>query len=249
MSKRDIKSRYRGSALGLGWTFAQPLLMLGVYTFVFSTIFQSRWGDGSSGGHIQFAINLFTGLIVFNLFGECTNNAPGLIIGHKNFVTKIVFPLEILGAASVLAGLFQAGISLIVLIGFELIATHAIPITILWLPYIWLPLVLACLSLTWILSAAGVYFRDLGQIIGVLTQMIMFLSAVFYPVNAFPESIKPIAELNPLVIVIEQTRAAAIRGETPDLFTTSALLVSSMIACEIALRMFKHAKRGFADVL
>ena len=249
MAKRDIRSRYKGSALGAGWALAQPLLMLGVYTFVFSGIFQSRWGDAEDSSTTTFAINLFAGLIVFSLVAECANTAPNLVLANKNFVTKVVFPLEILGASTVLASLFQACISLLVLLVFECLTMHKLPSSLVLLPATWAPLVLGCLAMTWVLSAVGVYFRDLGQITGVCMQALMFLSAVFYPVNALPEKLRSFSVLNPLIGAIDQTRAIVVRAEWPSLTSLGIASASAVIACELAFRFFRKAKRGFADVI
>jgi lipopolysaccharide transport system permease protein len=141
--------------------------MLSVYTFVFSQVFKARWGGLEQAGPLGFAVNLFAGLIVFNLFSECLNRAPGLVVSNPNYVKKVVFPLEVLGCVAVGNAGFHALTSLLILIIFELISLHYIPLTLLWLPLIWLPLFLGSLACTWFLSAAGVFLRDIGQLIGV----------------------------------------------------------------------------------
>lgn len=249
LSEREVIGRYRGSVLGWGWTLITPLLMLTVYTFVFSTVFQARWGDLDQAGPLGFAINLFAGLIVFNLFAECATQAPNLILSNANYVTKVIFPLEVLGAVSVATALFHACTSTAVLLVFELIEQHSIQATTLWLPAVWLPFVLGCLAMSWILSSLGVFLRDLGQLIGVAVSMLMFLSAVFYPLSALPEAWQPILGLNPLVVVIEQTRKVLIQGVMPDLSYVVAGSGFMLATCEVSYRLFTKARRGFADVL
>jgi lipopolysaccharide transport system permease protein len=161
--------------------------MLGVYTFVFSQVFEARWGTLGSDGPLGFAINLFAGLIVFNLFAECINRAPTLVLANPNYVKKVVFPLEVLGTIAVGSAVFQALASLVVLVIFELIAIHHLPITFLFLPLVWTPLLLGCIAITWALAALGVFIRDLSQITSVITSMLMFLSPIFYPVSALPK--------------------------------------------------------------
>lgn len=249
LSEREIAGRYRGSLLGLGWTLLNPLMMLAVYTFVFSTVFKSRWPDLQQAGALGFAINLFTGLIVFNLISECIGKAPALILGQPNYVTKIVFPLELLGATAVAASCFHAIASLVVLAGFELIATGTIPITAVLLPLVWLPLILGCLGGCWLLSALGVYLRDLPQFVNVSLSILMFLSAVFYPVSALPDAWQPIMHLNPIAGAIEQTRRVLVSGHPPS-FTYAALGIPLGIAwCEASFMLFQRARRGFADVI
>lgn len=260
LSLREVQGRYRGSLLGWGWSLVTPLLMLAVYTFVFSQVFQARWGDLQQSGPLVFAINLFAGLIVFNMFAETANQSPGLILGNANLATKVIFPLEILPAVTVAAAVFHALTSLVVLVGFQvtkgLLSAGASNVnglgihpTLLWLPLIWLPLVCGCLALGWLLSSLGVFLRDLGQVIGVFVNLLMFLSAVFYPLSSLPPQWQPLLQLNPLVLVIEQTRRVAVNGQLPSL---SYLLWGGLIgvlACEISFRSFQKARRGFADVL
>lgn len=260
LSQREVQGRYRGSMLGWGWSLITPLLMLAVYTFVFSQVFQARWGDLDQSGPLVFAINLFAGLIVFSLFAETTTQGPSLILSNTNLVTKVIFPLEILPAVTVAAALFHALTSLVVLMGFQitngLLSAGAVSIsdlgihpTLLWLPLVWLPLISGCLALGWLLSALGVFLRDLGQVIGVFVNLLMFLSAVFYPLSSLPPRWQPLLQLNPLVLVIEQTRRVAVIGQLPSL---SYLLWGGLIgllACELSFRSFQKARRGFADVL
>ena len=249
LSERDVIGRYRGSVLGWGWSLLTPLLMLAVYTFVFSTVFKARWGDLEEAGSMGFAINLFAGLITFNLFAECATQAPTLIISNANYVTKLIFPLEVLGAASVITALFHACTSTVVLVVFELIAVQSVPFTIIFLPLVWLPYLLGCLSLSWLLSSLGVFLRDLGQLIGVAVSMLMFMSAVFYPLSALPPTMKRLLVLNPLVVVVEQSRLVLVQGDLP---SASYVVIGSLIMlgfCEISYRLFCKARRGFADVL
>ena len=251
LSEREVSGRYRGSVLGWSWSFLQPLLMLAVYSFVFSEVFQSRWGNDPSGerGPLAFAINLFAGLIVFNLFSECASKAPTLILHHSNYVTKVVFPVELLPAVTVASASFHALTSLAVLGVFQLISNGSIPPSMLWLPLVWLPLLMGSLGVSWCLSALGVFLRDIDQLVSVSLSMLMFLSAVFYPLAALPPAWQPLLGLNPLVRVIEETRRVCVMNLAPH---SSYLLLGtglSLIFCEISFRAFQRARRGFADVL
>jgi lipopolysaccharide transport system permease protein len=249
LSEREVIGRYRGSLLGWGWSFLNPLLMLAVYSFVFSQVFQSRWEQGHSHGTLVFAINLFAGLMVFNLFAECASKAPTLILENSNYVTKVVFPLEILAAVTVAAATFHAFTSVIILAIFQLLAQGSIPLTTLWLPFVWLPLVLGCLGLTWLLSALGVFLRDISQVVGVLVSMMMFLSAVFYPVSALPAGWRPLLSLNPVVPIIEETRRICVSGLPPQPLYLLLGIPLGLLVCELCFRGFEKSRRGFADVL
>jgi lipopolysaccharide transport system permease protein len=249
LTERAVASRYKGSALGFGWSLLQPLVMLAVYTFVFSTIFKSRWTGAEEAGSLGYAVNLFAGLIVFNLFADCIGASPGLILSNKNYVTKVIFPLELLGATTVSSATFQAITSALILVAFELFALHTLPITLMWLPLVWMPLLLGCLALSWVISALGVYLRDLEQLVPMLLSVMMFLSAVFYPISSLPTHIQPLMHFNPLAMVIEQTRRVGVEGLSPSRMYLVLGCAVSAAACEIAYRGFERARRGFADVL
>jgi lipopolysaccharide transport system permease protein len=248
--RRDVAGRYKGSALGWGWSLIQPLLVLGVYTFVFSTVFRSRWGDLQELGSLGFAINLFAGLIVFNLFAECANRGPALILHNPSYVTKVMFPLEILALVSVGTALFHAAMGLAVLAAFQVAAhTGGLGWTWLWLPLVWFPLASGCLAMGWLLSALGVFLRDLQHVVGVGVNLLLFLSAVFYPVSALPERWQPWLQLNPLVPWIEQTRRVLVGGQAPNWSLVLSGSLLGLLVCELSYRGFQRARRGFADVL
>ena len=260
LSQREVQGRYRGSMLGWGWSLITPLLMLAVYTFVFSQVFRARWGDLQQSGPLVFAINLFAGLIVFNIFAEIANQGPALIPNNANLVTKVIFPLEILPVVTLTAALFHGLTSLVVLVGFQLtngflsagassVNGLGIHPTLLLLPLVWMPLVSGCLALGWLLSALGVFLRDLGQVIGVFVNLLMFLSAVFYPLSSLPPQWRPLLQLNPLVLVIEQTRRVVVNGQLPSLNYLLWGGLIGLLACELSFRGFQKARRGFADVI
>lgn len=252
MTKREVIGRYRGSFLGLLWTFVNPILMLSIYTFVFSVVFKVRL-DSQHGDiyddKFAFALLLFTGLILFNLFSECLSRAPGLILANVNYVKKVIFPLEILPLVSLGSALFHAGISFLVLFSFLLIIGHPIEWTIIFLPIILVPLILLTTGLSWILASIGVFVRDIGQFIGLILTMLLFLSPIFYPASALPEAVRDYLFLNPLTLIIEQARAVILYGQLPD---WSSLVLYYLIAFFVAwsgLIWFKKTRRGFADVL
>ena len=249
LTEREIAGRYRGSVLGWSWTFLTPLLMLAVYTFVFTEVFKSRWGNMEHAGPLGFAINLFAGLIVFNVFAETASKSPSLVLENSALVTKVIFPVEVLSAVCVTAACFHALTSLAVLILFCLVANGGVPLTMLWLPLVWLPLALGCLGMGWLLSALGVFLRDLGQVVAVVVSLMMFMSTVFYPLSALPSHWRPLLKLNPLVQVIEQTRQVAINGDPPSVLYLCLGIPIALLGCEISFRLFQKAKRGFADVL
>ncbi|MGZ8186822.1 MAG: ABC transporter permease, partial [Methylobacter sp.] len=215
MTRREVIGRYKGSAMGLLWSFLNPVFMLVVYTFVFSVVFKARWGIGGES-KTQFAVVLFVGLIVHGLFAEVLNRAPGLILSNVNYVKKVVFPLEILPAITMGAALFHSLVSLLVLLIAFAIFNSYVQWTAVFIPLVLLPLVILCLGFAWMLASLGVFLRDVGQTIGLFTTVMMFLSPVFFPITALPEEYRPIIMANPLTFIIEQAREVLIWGRLPD---------------------------------
>ena len=247
LTRREIVGRYRGSLFGLAWSFFNPLLMLAVYTFVFGVVLPARWQTG--GGHGAFAINLFAGLIIFNLFAECITRAPGLILANVSYVKKVVFPLEILPLTVVLAALFHAVVSLIILFLFYLFVVGPPPWTLLLIPLVWAPLALMILGLSWFLASLGVYIRDIGQVIGVLVTALLFLSPVFYPATSLPAFVRGWAMLNPLTLPIMQTRQVVLNGIMPDWSLWAAYSAAGLMCAWLGYVWFRKTRRGFGDVI
>lgn len=247
--KRDVIGRYRGSFMGILWSFFYPVFMLIVYTFVFSVVFKARWGLGEDESKTQFALVLFVGMIVHGLFAEVINRAPTLILQNVNYVKKVVFPLEILPVVSVGAALFHCAISLGVLQAAFFMLNGYLHWTALFAPLILFPLLILTLGLAWIFASIGVFLRDVGQIIGIVTMTMLFISPVFYPVDALPEVFRPWLMANPLTFIIEQMREIFIWGHYPNWMGLCLyLLVALLIAC-LGYAWFQKTRKGFADVL
>jgi lipopolysaccharide transport system permease protein len=247
--RREIIGRYRGSTLGLLWSFFNPILMLAVYTFVFSVVFNMRWGLDTQETKGAFALVLFVGIILHSLLAECLNKAPLLMTGNINYVKRVVFPLELLPVVTLMSALFHAAISFIVLLVAMLILQASFHWTILLTPIVILPLVLLSLGLTWGLAAFGVYFRDIGHVMGMLTMVLMFLAPIFYPLSMIPDAFQPFMFLNPLTLMVEQTRQVVIMGAMPNWIAWFAYLIISLIVLWGGFAAFQKARKGFADVL
>ncbi|MGO4095477.1 ABC transporter permease [Vibrio cholerae] len=245
--KRDLLSKYKGSILGVFWSFITPLCMLLVYTFMFSVVFNARWG--SNGNKSEFALVLFSGLMIFNFFSEVINRAPGLILTNQSYVKKIVFPLETLPFVICGAALVNLIISFVVWLLFYIILFGIPKIEVLLFPVILLPLMFMTVGITYILSSLGVFLRDLGQFISVILTAMMFLSPIFYPVSALPTDYQVWMQLNPLTAIIESSRAVLINGELPDWRLYIMYFVVSFIVMWLGFAWFQYTKKGFSDVL
>lgn len=249
MARREVTGRYKGSVLGLAWSFFNPLLMLGVYTFVFSVIFNSRWVTGAHESRVQFALVLFVGMIVHGLFADVLNRAPGLILAHVNYVKKVVFPLEILPLVTMAAALFHSLVSISVLLAAFLVFNGHIPWTAVFIPLVVLPLVVFTLGLAWVLASLGVFLRDVGQTILIVTTVLMFLAPVFYPVAAVPEGLRSLLLANPLTFIIEQAREVLIWGNSPDWTGLALYTLPATLVAQAGFAWFQRTRKGFADVL
>jgi lipopolysaccharide transport system permease protein len=250
MAKREIQARYKTSAGGFAWSLISPILLLTVYTFVFSEVFKTRWNSADlNESKMLFALVLFVGLTIFSMFSEMINRAPTLITSNLNYVKKVVFPLEILPTVSLFVASFNAFVSLSILIVASAIFLGKLEWTALLLPLVWMPFLITLQGLSWMLSALGVYVRDLTQVVGSITMIFMFLSPVFYPVAAVPESFRPFLLANPLTVVIEHTRAVLIWGKVPNWSELGIYLVASLAILWIGYFFFQKTRKGFADVL
>jgi lipopolysaccharide transport system permease protein len=249
MAWREVVGRYKGSMFGLAWSFFNPLMMLAVYTFVFSVVFKARWGIEVSEGKTDFALVLFVGLIIHALFAEVLNRAPTLVSSNVNYVKKVVFPLEVLTFVSLSVALFHAAISFLVLLVAFVVLNGLPSWTIIYTPVTLLPLLPLTLGFGWLLASLGVYLRDIGQLIGITNMALLFLAPVFYPLTALPEAYQSVLYINPLTYPIEQTRAVIIFGNMPNWVGLGVYSIISVSICWIGFWWFQRTRKGFADVL
>ena len=249
MAWREVVGRYKGSLIGLFWSFINPVLMLAVYTFVFSVVFKAKWGVGGEESNTSFALILFVGLIVHGLLAEVLNRSPNLILSNVNYVKKVVFPLEILSVINLAAAFFHSLISLVVLLIASVAINGYLPWTIVLIPVVLLPLATLVMGLSWMLASLGVFIRDIGQTIGIITTVMLFMSPIFFPLSAMPEKYHPYILANPLTFIIEQSREVLIFGRLPN---WSGLGIYMLIASAVAwfgYMWFQKTRKGFADVL
>ena len=248
ISRREILSRYTGSLMGLVWTIINPICLLGVYCFVFGSIFQTKWSqDKGVGG--EFAVILFAGLIIFTFFSECLNRAPLLILSNQSYVKKVVFPLEILSWVSVVNSGFHGLLSAFIWMLAYIILIGALPITILYLPMILVPLIFLIVGISWAISALGVYIRDMPQFVNLANLGLMYFSPIFYPAASIPEKYKFILYLNPLTPIIEMSRDAMVFGRAPDFLLLLLCVICTFLISWVGLSIFQITRRGFSDVL
>jgi lipopolysaccharide transport system permease protein len=249
MTRREIVGRYQGSFMGLAWAFFNPVFILVAYFFVFAVVFQARWGGEAEASRGQFALLLLVGVVVHGLFSEVLTRAPGLILANANFVKKVVFPLEVLPAVATAAALFHAIVTILVLVIGSVVLNGHVPWTVVLIPLVFLPFMLFTLGLAWILASLGVFFRDAGQITGMLAMILLFLSPVFYPISAVPEQFQGWMLANPLTFVIEQARQVLIWGHMPNWTGLCVYAAGALLVAWAGYAWFQKTRRGFADVM
>jgi lipopolysaccharide transport system permease protein len=248
LARRKVSARYRGSVLGMFWAVLSPVILLGIYTFIFSVVLQVKW-NLEPGSRDQFALFLFSGMILYSVFSDCLNEAPSLMIGNKLYIRQLVFPVEVLPWVSVLSSLFSLGINFLILMTFYVLVLGPPSFSLIYLPLTTLPIVLLTLGGVWFFASIGVYLRDLGHVVGLLTTALLFLSPIFYPVSVVPADFRAYYEMNPFVHILEMSRGAIFHGAQPDWVLLAGCLFGSWLFAWLGYSWFMTTKKGFADVV
>ncbi|MES2935171.1 MAG: ABC transporter permease [Pseudomonadota bacterium] len=245
--KREFTGRYRGSFGGVLWSFVQPLFMLAVYTLAFGVILKTRWGF--SGDTKDYAFVLFSGLIIFNAFGECLTRAPTLITSNPNFVKKVVFPLEILPLVMAISAIGHALISISVWIGGYMLLFGLPKLTLLYFPAIIAVFFPILLGVGWLLAAMGVIVRDIEQLTRMVSHALLFLTPIFFSIDSAPPMIAYAMLINPLTFIVEQFRQAMFFGISPNFWGLAIYLLLATVFSAASLYIFKRLRPTFADLV
>ena len=251
LATRDVAARYRGQGLGWAWLVLAPLLMLAVYTVVLRQVLGVRWGSAvtTQGSDSDFALQLYAGLAVFAFFSEVVLRAPRLVSDVPHLVKRVVFPLEILPWVSVLAALVPLALAaLLLLLGTAATRGH-LPVSAVALPLVWLPLLPLTLGLGWLLAAVGTYIRDVGEVLGLVLGALLFLSPVFYDASSLPPALQLPLGLNPLAVVMTQTRQVVLAGQWPAWDLWAGVMLAGVLLALLGAALFSRVRSGFADVV
>ncbi len=245
---REVEGRYKASFLGFAWSFVNPLVLLVLYTFVFGAIFKARWPEAPGAGLSTFGLVLFAGLVAFNILGESIHRAPTLILAVPNYVKRTIFPLEVLAVSAVGSALFHAAASMVILVLGVFALRGALHWTLLLAPLALLPIVFLSLGVVWVVSSIGVFVRDMAHPIGLVVQVLLFLTPIFYPVESVPANVQPIVVLNPLTSIVQNFRGTVLWGAVPgyDLFFWLAATAIMMV---FGYAWFMKTANAFADVM
>ncbi len=251
LARRSFTARYKGSLLGVAWAVLHPLAMLAIYTLVFGFVFRSRWARMSGDSQLEFALALFCGLIPYTLFSDVLNRSPLLITAVPNYVKKVVFPLECLCVAEVLAAIVHAVISLALLIAAVAIVLGQVHLTLLALPLALAPLVFLTLGLSWFLASLGVFLRDLAHTISLVTMMLFFLTPIFYDRQSphIPQLMRDAMLANPLTVIVETFRGAILWGDWPNWAALAIVTAISFTAMVAGFAWFAKSRKAFSDVI
>jgi lipopolysaccharide transport system permease protein len=245
---KDIRIRYQGSVLGMLWSVLLPLLMLIIYTFVFSEIFKAKWNI-DTGNKFEFAMVLFCGLCIYNMFSDVLNRSTSLIEINQNYVKKVVFPIEFMPVVITFSALFNCVISIGVLIAANYILTRHVYLMALFTPLILLPHIIFCIGIAFFMSAISVYLKDMASLASIIAMIGMYISPVFFPLSAVPGKFRFVCMLNPMTYSIENMRNILLYGTMPNLKYFCVTLVASFVIYLVGQWIFMRAKSGFADLL
>lgn len=247
LASRDIRARYRGSLGDVLWTFLNPLLLMATYIFVFGVVLHARFGsDQSSTG---FALYFLAGMLPWLAFSEPAGRSPYVIFEHRNFVKKLIFPLETLPVNQVVAGLVTEFFALAVFLMLLMVLRGSLPITVLWLPVLILPQLFFTLGVCWFLAALGVFFRDLGQIMGFALTLWFFLTPICYPETSLPPWAANVLRGNPLYALVKSYRAIFLEGHAPAPGAMIKFWLVSIVVCLVGHAWFYKLRKTFADVI
>lgn len=246
---RNVELRHKGSHLGLIWSFLNPLLMLAMYVLVFGFIFRGRFHPLHEESRMEYALVMFLGLAIYHFVAEVVGISPMLITGNPNFVKKVVFPLEILPVSSVGAAFFHFMITLALVFVGSVLAGLPLTIGVLWLPIILVPLVAIAIGSSLLLSALGVFWRDISQLAQFLVLGLMFASAVFYPISQIPPAAWTVLKFNPFIHAINESRNVVFWGLHPSLPHIAYLYCCGFAALAVGNSVFQRLRSSFADVL
>ncbi|HWZ31216.1 MAG TPA: ABC transporter permease [Bryobacteraceae bacterium] len=247
MVRRDILSRYKGSFFGALWTFLNPLLLMATYAFVFGVVLKTRFGADASG--VGYVLYFLAGMLPWLAFSEAVGRSTYVILEHRNFVKKLVFPLETLPVNLVISGAVTEAFGLAIFLAGLIAARHAIPGSVVWLPLLIVPQLLLTLGLCWFLAALGVFVRDLATVMTFILTLWFFLTPICYPEANLPASAMRVLAFNPIFVLVRGYREIFLGNRAPSLAPLAVLWVVSIAIAVFGHAWFYRLRRSFADVI
>ena len=245
--RRDLQARYKGSVIGLFWSVVHPLVMLVLYTYVFSEILKVR--VGAAEGTESFAIYLFCGMLPWNAFAEAVSRSTGIIRENANLIKRTILPSEVLPIYPVVSGIFNQLIGLGILLVGLLVTAHRFSSLILVLPAVLLLQFALTVGLAWVVAGITVFVRDLGQIVGVILTVWVFLTPIFYPPTLIPERLRILLVANPMFALVDSYRCLILKGQLPSWESLAVLAFVAVPVFLLGYWMFTRMQGAFADVI
>ena len=237
--QKEIRCKYKGSFLGVLWSFLNPLLMVLVYALVFPYIMKTNVDN--------YLVYLITGVIPWNFFTTCITTGCNCVWINGGIIKKVYFPREILPISVVSAGLINFLISCVIVLLFVLFGGIGLSLQLLWLPLIAIIQSALSLGLLFVLSAINVYVRDIEYLVGFLLNLLFYATPILYTVDMFPEKIRWVLYLNPMTTIIESYRNIFYYQQSPVLSSLMIVLVVSFAILMLGYLIFKKLERGFAE--
>lgn len=247
LARRDLAARYKGSVLGILWAILTPAVTIAIFTFIFAGIFGARFA--AQGTPWNYALYLFCGLLPWTMFQETVQQSSTAIVTHANLVKRVVFPLETLPVAQALSSLANQLFGTFVLLIAALILNRHLPVTVLWLPVLLIPQLVAALGAAWLVASLGVFLRDIAQGITLLLTAWMFLTPIIYPESIVPQKFRPLLEANPFTPLVRSYRRIILEGAPPDWYGLAYFAVFALLLFLFGYWWFAKSRRNFADVV
>ena len=247
LARRELAARYRGSALGVVWAMLTPAVMISIYTFIFAGIFGARFGE--RGTAWDYALYLFCALLPWTAFQDSLQVSSNVIVAHANLVKRVVFPLEALPVAQVLAALATQMLGTLVLVAGIVVIRRELHATLLWLPVLILPQLVLMLGASWLVASLGVFLRDTGQVVSLLLVAWMFLTPIIYPEQIVPARYRAFIDANPFTPLVRNYRRIIIEGVAPDWAGLAYFTAFALVVFVCGYWWFAKTRKNFADVI
>lgn len=247
LTKRELAARYRGSVLGMLWTLLTPIVMIAIFTIIFSGIFKAKFGDSTS--QWDYALYLFCGLLPWNAFQEAVQLSSTTIVGHANLVKRVVFPLETLPISLSLAAVANQLFGTIVLLVAIALLRHEVHSTLIFLPVILIPQLIVMLGFAWFVASVGVFIRDIVQGIGLVLMAWMYLTPIIYPESLVPVAYRRAISLNPFTALVRNYRRILLEGAPPDWAGLAYFAGFGAAVFVLGYWWFARSRKNFADVI
>jgi len=247
LTRRELTARYRGSILGIMWTLVTPMVMIAIFTIIFAGIFKAKFGASSS--QWDYALYLFCGLLPWNAFQESVQLSASTIIAHANLVKRVVFPLETLPVSLSLAAVVNQLLGTMVLIVAVIVLRRELHVTIIYLPLILIPQLIATFGAAWLVASLGVFVRDIVQGIALMLMAWMYLTPIIYPESIVPATYRTAINLNPFTSLVRNYRRVILDGLAPDWSGLAYFTAFALVSFVLGYWWFARTRKNFADVI